>query len=62
MCVFCGKRYHRVGYDLSPKTGSDGVDNLTKEEYKSIAKEIMQALAGKSLFRLNCEKQVFEKP
>ncbi|MFI5164546.1 MAG: hypothetical protein ACHQHP_04775 [Bacteroidia bacterium] len=42
---------------IYPKTGSDGFDNLSKEEYKSIAKEILQALKEKALFILDIGKR-----
>ena len=45
-----------------PKTGSDGVDNLPKEEYKRIAKSILQALESKELFLFDKQHGMFLKP
>lgn len=44
-----------------PKTGSDGVDNLSKDEYKRIAKSIQLALESKMLFVFDKQSGAFEK-
>ena len=46
---------------IYPKTGSSGTDNLTKEAYKSIAKNIKNCIEKNDLFRLDIERQIFIK-
>ena len=44
-----------------PKTGSDGVDNLSKDEYKRIAKSILHTLENGILFVFDKQPGTFEK-
>jgi hypothetical protein len=44
---------------IYPKTGSEGIDNLSKERYKEIALNIKNALHEKELYCLNLITQEF---
>jgi hypothetical protein len=40
---------------IYPKTGSFGTDNLTKDAYKEISKNVLSAISANKLFILNIE-------
>lgn len=44
---------------IYPKTGSDGLDNLQKEEYKKIAKLVKEALTNKKYKKINIPERKF---
>ncbi len=46
---------------IYPKTGSSGTENLTKEAYKSIARNIKKSIEEKELFQVDTTKQTFAK-
>lgn len=46
---------------IYPKTGSEGIDNLSKETYKEIAKNIKQAIEQNLLYTLNLDTQIFHR-
>ncbi|MBS1634597.1 MAG: hypothetical protein JST26_01655 [Bacteroidetes bacterium] len=46
---------------IYPKTGSDGIENLTKETYKEIATNIKDALISGSLYTLILSNKSFKK-
>lgn len=46
---------------IYPKTGSDGIDNLTKETYKEIAQNIKNAIQNNVLYILDLDKKTFSK-
>jgi len=46
---------------IYPKTGSSGTENLTKESYKSIAKNIKNSIEKKELYQVDINKQTFTK-
>lgn len=46
---------------IYPKTGSDGIDNLPKQEYKNIAKSIQKALSTRELLTLDFSTGTIKK-
>ena len=46
---------------IYPKTGSDGIDNLSVEKYKEIAGNIKNAIESYSLYELDIELKAFSK-
>ncbi|MDX2172062.1 MAG: hypothetical protein SFY56_03030 [Bacteroidota bacterium] len=43
---------------IYPKTGSDGIENLSKEEYKTIAKEIAEGKNNNTLKKLDIKNKI----
>ena len=46
---------------IYPKTGSEGKDNLDKQEYKSIAANVMKARKTNDLYSLDVKTKSFER-
>ncbi len=55
ICVCLPKQKAIYLDTIYPKTGSFGAENLTKEAYKEIAKNVQLAIAVNKLFMLNIE-------
>lgn len=49
-----------LGY-IYPKSGSQGRDNLEKEDYKRIAVSVSQAIATNDLYELDLTKRTYKK-
>ena len=46
---------------IYPKTGSDSIDNLSKEKYKEIAKNIRDSIGANKIYLIDIENGKFKK-
>jgi len=61
ICVCLPKENKIFLGTIYPKTGAEGIDNLTKEAYKAYASDIKDAIKSGILYELNISTQSFVK-
>lgn len=58
----CTVKDNKVYLDyIYPKTGSEGIENLTKQTYKNIAKNISSSISESKIYTIDLAKRQFKK-